>query len=229
MSLELRNVTFAVQDGTETRTLLDDVSLSVAAGEVVALTGASGSGKSTLIAVAALLLRPDTGTVNIAGRDAGAAGERKRTTLRRDRIGVVYQSANLFPSLTAVEQVELVAHLGGKLDTSARERATELLVTVGLESRMNARPAELSGGERQRVGIARALMNEPAVLLADEPTAALDSERGLEIMELLTAQASERNTATLIVTHLLDQVRAARHLVIEHGELRELIPDPAPV
>ncbi len=221
MSLQLEHIHLSVADGIEKRTILNDVSLSIEAGEVVAFTGASGSGKSTLLAIAALLQRPDSGKVIVAGNDTTIASEAKRTALRRDHIGVVYQSANLLPSLTALEQLELVAHIGGRLDQRATSRARELLVTVGLEDRLNARPAELSGGERQRVGIARALMNEPDVLLADEPTASLDAERGQAIMDLLTQQAVEHNTATLVVTHVVDQIRASRRLLIENGALHE--------
>jgi putative ABC transport system ATP-binding protein len=219
MSLELEHVYVTFRDGSETRDVLDDVSLTVGPGEVVAFTGASGSGKSTLIAVAALLQKPDSGTITIAGYDASLASEAKRTALRRNRIGVIYQSANLLPALKAHEQVELMAHISGNLNDEARQRARELLVSVGLEHRLNARPGELSGGERQRVGIARALMNEPAVLLADEPTASLDPERGQAIMDLLTEQAVQRGVATLVVTHAVEQINASRRLVIEAGKL----------
>lgn len=219
MSLLIDHVSLSFPDGTETRAVLDDVSLRVEPGEVVAFTGASGSGKSTLIAVAALLQRPDEGSVSIAGRDAAGASEKERTSIRREHVGVVYQSANLLPSLTSVEQVELVAHINGNLDGAARKRARELLGIVGLDHRLDARPGELSGGERQRVGIARALMNEPDVLLADEPTASLDPERGVAIMDLLTEQAAERDVATLVVTHAIDQIQASRRLTIEHGKL----------
>ncbi len=194
--------------------------------QVVALTGASGSGKSTLIAVAALLLRPQSGVVSIGGIDASAASAAEQTRLRRDHIGVVYQSANLFPSLTARQQVELVAHINGNLDAAARERAEELLVTVGLQARLDARPAELSGGERQRVGIARALMDKPTVLLADEPTAALDADRGAQVMDLLVQQAATAGAATLIVTHIPDQVSATRRVTISSGQLTEQRPTP---
>lgn len=220
MSLQIDHVSLSFPDGTETRAVLDDVSLRVEPGEVVAFTGVSGSGKSTLIAVAALLQRPDEGSVSIAGRDAAGASESERTSIRRDHVGVVYQSANLLPSLTSVEQVELIAHINGNLDGAARKRARALLETVGLDHRMDARPGELSGGERQRVGIARALMNEPDVLLADEPTASLDPERGGTIMDLLTEQAAEHDVATLVVTHAIDQIKASRRLTIEHGKLR---------
>lgn len=219
MNLELKHLRLSVPDGDDERVILDDVSLSIAPGEVVALTGASGSGKSTLLAVAALLQRPDSGSVVIDGQDASDLEESARTRIRRQQIGVVYQSASLLPSLTALEQLELVAHIDGRLDDASRRRARELLVTVGLEHRLDARPAQLSGGERQRVGIARALMNSPAVLLADEPTAALDAERGHAIMELLTEQATQNNAATLVVTHAIDQIAATRRLVIGGGQL----------
>ncbi len=224
MSLSLDHITVTVPDGRETLTILDDASISVAPGDVVAVTGASGSGKSTLVAVAALLMRPQSGTVTVAGRDAGAASAAERTRLRRDHIAVVYQSANLFPALSAREQVELVAHVNGRLNRAARARAEELLVTVGLKARLNARPSQLSGGERQRVAIARALMNNPSVLLADEPTAALDAERGAQIMDLLVEQATDSAAATLVVTHLPEQVAATRHVTIVGGRIGEQAP-----
>ena len=201
MSLELTNITVAVRDGRTSRRILDGVDLQVAAGETVALTGPSGSGKSTLLAVAGLLLRPDAGRVVLAGVDVTDLGDRDRTRLRGTSIGVVHQSANLLPSLTARQQVEVAAHINGHLDRTARSRARELLVRVGLESRLDARPGELSGGERQRVALARALMMEPAVLLADEPTAALDPARAAEVKKLLMDEAARLGTATLLVTH----------------------------
>ncbi|KQX62726.1 ABC transporter ATP-binding protein [Angustibacter sp. Root456] len=224
MSFQLRDVTVTVPDGTTPRTLLDHVDFAVDAGEVVALTGASGSGKSTLLAVAGLLRRIDSGGVLLAGADAGSLRERARTRLRGDRIGIVYQAPNLLPSLTAREQVEVVAHIAGRLDAAARRRAEELLEQVGLADRRDARPAELSGGERQRVGIARALMNEPAVLLADEPTASLDPDRGAAVMDLLVAQARRLGAATLVVTHDVDQAAGAdRQVHLEHGRVAPVI------
>ena len=194
-------------------------------GEVVAVTGASGSGKSTLLAVAGLLRRPDAGVVRIDDVDVTDASRRDRTRLRRDSIGLVLQSSSLFPSLTALEQVELVAHMAGRLDRAARARAAELLGEVGLGDRLDHRPAQLSGGERQRVGIARALMNEPSVLLADEPTAALDAERGRAVMELLAAEARRRQVATVVVTHAPDQlVDVDRRLHLAGGQLSSRAP-----
>ncbi len=209
MTLVLRNLTLVVPDGRETLTILDDVSLRLRAGETTVLTGRSGSGKSTLLAVAGLLRTPDSGTVEVAGTKTSGLKKSELTRLRREHIGIIYQGSNLFPALTARQQVELVAHIRGKLDRAARARARELLVTVGLEDRLDTRPAQLSGGERQRVGIARALMNEPSVLLADEPTASLDVERGEAVMVLLQEQTKERGISTLIVTHASDQIRGA--------------------
>lgn len=221
MSLTLDHITVTVPDGPDTLTILDDLCLQVDQGEVVKITGASGSGKSTLLTVAGLLRQPDQGTVAIAGTDAAGLGRGARTRLRRDQVGLVFQTSNLFPALTALEQVELVAHVAGRRDRRARDRARELLVGVGLEQRLGNRPAALSGGERQRVGIVRALMNEPAVLLADEPTAALDERRGREVMDLLVAQAQERGVATLIVTHNPTQLHGAtRHLHLAAGALQ---------
>ncbi|MFN8051455.1 MAG: ATP-binding cassette domain-containing protein [Acidimicrobiales bacterium] len=134
----------------------------------------------------------------------------------------MFQSSNLFPSLTAIEQVELVAHIAGRLDGATRQRARELLAAVGLAERADQRPSQLSGGERQRVGIARALMNEPAVLLADEPTASLDPERGRGVMSLIVQEAQRRDIATVIVTHDAGQlVGTHRRLDLARGRLVE--------
>ncbi|WP_426574018.1 ABC transporter ATP-binding protein [Aquihabitans sp. McL0605] len=225
MTLQLDHLTVTVADGPDTLTILDGLDLTVEAGTVVALTGASGSGKSTLLAVAGLLRQPTAGTVTIDGIDATALSRTRATRLRGDRIGFVFQAASLFPSLTAIEQLELVAHLTGRLDADARRRAAELLVAVGLEHRRDARPAQLSGGERQRVGIARGLMNGPSLLLADEPTAALDDERGRDIMAMLVTEASRREVATLIVTHNPAQLPpGTRHLVLSGGRVRAVEP-----
>ncbi|GAA3549662.1 ABC transporter ATP-binding protein [Nocardioides daeguensis] len=221
MSLRLENITVAVPDGTTRRVLLDRLDLGVQPGETVAVTGASGSGKSTLVAVAGLLRAPDEGRVLLGGTDATALNDRGRVRLRRDQVGIVFQSPNLLPALTAREQVEVVAHIAGALDATARARAVDLLERVGLADRLDARPAELSGGERQRVGIARALMNEPTVVLADEPTASLDPERGQAVLDLLLDEARRVGAATVVVTHDPDQAaRADRHLHLSRGTIQ---------
>jgi putative ABC transport system ATP-binding protein len=223
--LTCTDLVVAYPDGDDTLTVLDTVSLRIDPGEVVAVTGPSGSGKSTLLAVAGLLRRPDSGEVTIAGTSTTGLKASALARLRSEHIGLVFQSANLFSSLTALEQVELVAHIGGRLDSAARARARDLLGTLGLGGRLDNRPAQLSGGERQRVALARALMMEPSVLLADEPTAALDEARGIQIMELLSSQATERNIATMIVTHASDQLAApSRRLHLSGGRLDELSP-----
>ena len=218
MSLRLENITVAVPDGTARRVLLDRLDLDVRPGETVAVTGASGSGKSTLVAVAGLLRTADEGRVLLGGTDASGLKDRDRVRLRRDQVGIVFQSPNLLPALTAREQVEVVAHVAGNLDAAAEARAVDLLTRVGLADRLDARPAELSGGERQRVGIARALMNEPSVVLADEPTASLDPERGRAVLDLLLDEARRVGAATVVVTHDPDQAaRADRHLHLSQG------------
>nr|WP_245684650.1 ABC transporter ATP-binding protein [Streptomyces roseoverticillatus] len=225
--MSLKSVTLTYPDGDRRLTALDAVSLDVAPGELVAVAGPSGSGKSSLLAVAATLLSPDEGRVTVAGQDTGPMSARARTALRRDRIGIVFQQANLLPSLTAEEQLLAVEHVrGGAVrggsGRAARARAAELLESVGLDAaKRRRRPHQLSGGERQRVNIARALCGGPSVLLVDEPTSALDHERGERVVELLAAVTREHGTATVLVTHdraLLG--RADRVLTMADGRLR---------
>ncbi|MGW7553268.1 ABC transporter ATP-binding protein [Streptomyces rimosus] len=199
--LALTGVTLTYPDGAARLTALDDVSLTVPAGSVTAVVGPSGSGKSSLLAVAAALIAPDRGRVVIDGTDTAGMSRAELTALRRTRVGMVFQQPNLLPSLTAVEQVQVMAHLDGRPVRAARERALELLDAVGLADQAGRRPHQLSGGQRQRVNIARALMNEPAVLLVDEPTSALDHERGAAVLDLITTLTHRRGTATVLVTH----------------------------
>ncbi|NUU32282.1 ABC transporter ATP-binding protein [Arthrobacter sp. C9C5] len=200
-ALKISNVTLEYPDGDGVLRALDDVSLEVRRGEFVSLVGPSGSGKSSLLAVAATLVRPTAGSVVVAGRDAGALPDAGRTALRRDSIGIIFQQPNLLPSLTAAEQLVIAAHLRAEPLRAARLRAAGLLGRVGLGSVLDKRPHQLSGGQRQRVNIARALMADPAVLLVDEPTAALDHERSAEIVRLLRQVTDEFGVATLMVTH----------------------------
>lgn len=222
-ALALRDLSVSVPDGQQPRILLDLVNLEGAAGELLAITGSSGSGKSTLLALAGLLRRPDSGEVTICGERTSDLGERQRTDLRRRQVSIVYQSANLVPSLTAVEQLELVGHINREKRKTARTRAESLLEELGIGDRWNQLPGRMSGGERQRVGIARALMSEPSVLLADEPVASLDPELSVQIAELLASETRSRNLATVIVTH--DEVPlnyAHRHLYLEAGKLTDV-------
>ncbi len=215
----LEGIRVAFPDGPDERVVLDDLKLSVDPGELVVISGQSGAGKSTLLAVTGLLRRADAGEVTIAGTATSAMSSRQRTAVRRDHIAFVYQSANLLPSLTAVEQLELVGHIRGERSADVRRRARGLLDELGLADRASQLPSQLSGGERQRVGIARAFMAEPSVLIADEPTASLDPQRADSVAELL-AGASGRGIATIVVAHDTAALsRADRHLRMEDGRL----------
>ncbi|MFB7665418.1 ABC transporter ATP-binding protein [Kitasatospora sp. NPDC056138] len=220
--LALREVTLTYPDGESRLTALDRVTLEVAPGEFTAVAGPSGSGKSSLLAVAATLLRPDSGQVLLDGQDAGALAERARTALRRERLGIVFQQSNLLASLTAVEQLLVLESVRGGRPAAARQRAEDLLASVGLDgAKQQRRPHQLSGGERQRVNIARALFGSPSVLLVDEPTSALDHERGSQIVDLLAEITRTHRTATVMVTHDRDLLgRVDRVLEMQDGRLR---------
>lgn len=200
-TLSLSHVTLEYPDGDGVLKALDDVTLTLGPGEFLSLVGPSGSGKSSLLAVAAMLVKPTAGRLAIEGTDAGALSEADRSALRREKIGVVFQQPNLLPALTALEQLVISDHLRGNPTRQAVRRAAGLLDLVGLERVLHKRPHQLSGGQRQRVNIARALMGSPAVLLVDEPTAALDHERGRAIVGLLRQVTDEFQVATMMVTH----------------------------
>jgi putative ABC transport system ATP-binding protein len=201
MSLRLSDVTLTYPDGDSRLTALDRVTLEVPKGSLTAVVGPSGSGKSSLLAVAATLITPDRGTVVVDGTSTAGLSRAELAGLRRHRIGIVFQQPNLLPSLTALEQLQVMARIDGRKARAARERAMELLDAVGLAGQAGRRPHRLSGGQRQRVNIARALMNDPTVLLVDEPTSALDHERGAAVVGLLTRLTRQRATATVLVTH----------------------------
>ncbi|WP_137992460.1 ABC transporter ATP-binding protein [Streptomyces vilmorinianum] len=225
MTLLLDDVTLTYPDGDGRLTALDAVSLEVPAGSLTAVVGPSGSGKSSLLAVAATLVTPDRGRVVVAGTETGRLDPAGRAALRRERIGIVFQQPNLLPSLTAVEQLQVMAHLSGAKPKAVRERALALLDAVGLADLAARRPHQLSGGQRQRVNIARALMNEPSVLLVDEPTSALDHERGAAIVELLAGLTRDRGTATVLVTHDHTHLaRASTTVLVHDGHVSERAP-----
>ena len=220
MSLRLTDVTLTYPDGGSRLTAVDHVNLSVPPGTLTAVVGPSGSGKSSLLAVAATLITPDSGRVEIAGTETSGMKRSELAALRRGTIGMVFQQANLLPSLTAVEQLEVMARIAGRHGRRARCRALELLDAVGLSAEAGRRPHQLSGGQRQRVNLARALMNDPAVLLVDEPTSALDRQRGAAIVELISGLTRQRSTATVLVTHDHSHLTTADHVVrVRDGRL----------
>ncbi|MEU7175278.1 ABC transporter ATP-binding protein [Micromonospora tulbaghiae] len=226
MSLNLTDVTLTYPDGEGRLTALDRVTLDVPKGSLTAVIGPSGSGKSSLLAVAATLITPDSGTVTVDGTPTTGMIRSELADLRRRRIGIVFQQPNLLPSLTAAEQLQVMAHIDGRPPATARTRAMELLDAVGLAGQAGRRPHQLSGGQRQRVNIARALMNDPTVLLVDEPTSALDHERGAAVIDLITRLTHQQATATVLVTHDRTLLTAADQIAEVHdGRLH--LPAPA--
>ncbi|MCX4472704.1 ABC transporter ATP-binding protein [Micromonospora sp. NBC_01655] len=225
MSLNLTDVTLTYPDGDGRLTALDHVSLDVPKGTLTAVIGPSGSGKSSLLAVAATLITPDSGTVTVDGTTTTGMTRGELTDLRRHKIGIVFQQPNLLPSLTAAEQLQVIAHLAGRSPGRARGRAMALLDAVGLAAQADRRPHQLSGGQRQRVNIARALMNDPTVLLVDEPTSALDHERGAAVIELITRLTHQQATATVLVTHDRTHLAAVEQVAqVDDGRLRLPVP-----
>lgn len=202
--LSLQQVTLIHDDGEETVTALDHIDLELHVGEFVAVIGPSGSGKSSMLAVAGALTVPTSGQVRLGETDLVTATAKQRNALRRDRIGFVFQSANLVPALTALDQLRLPLSFARR---GQHRDPLELLAEVGMEHKARRRPDQLSGGERQRVGVARALVTRPELLLVDEPTAALDRQRSHEIVELLAHEAREHQVATMMVTHDHDVLR----------------------
>lgn len=197
--LTLTGVTLRLGDGDSVVTALDAVDLRVRPGELVAVVGPSGAGKSSLLAVAGALTTPDEGDVMVDGIPIGPLGRSAKARFRRSRIGFVFQSGNLIPALTAVDQLRLAVDIAGR-GLGSRD-PMELLAEVGMAEKARRRPHELSGGERQRVGIARALMTSPTLLLVDEPTAALDRARSQEVVALLARETAHAGVATVMVTH----------------------------
>jgi putative ABC transport system ATP-binding protein len=223
-ALEVRDVTKRYGEGATAVDAVRGVSFAVEAGEVVLIMGPSGSGKTTLLSMMGALLRPSSGTISLDGIVVSTLGESRLPAIRLRKFGFVFQDFNLLSALTVLENVAIVAELTGLKRREARAKATQILTELGLEGRLGFLPEKLSGGEKQRVAIARALVNDPALILADEPTANLDSAIGHEIMRILRRIAKENGRAVVIVSH--DQrIRdiADRVLWLEDGQFAEAV------
>lgn len=220
--LRLVGVTRSFREGDRTRLVLRGVDLEVARGQFVGLLGPSGSGKTTLLNVVSGIDRPDSGRVEIAGVAIHALEERERTLFRRDRIGFLFQFFNLIPTLTVEENLLLPVELRGRVGSSERERARDLLERVGLADRAGAWPDRLSGGEQQRVALARALVHRPDLVLTDEPTGNLDQETGTRVLDLLEELLREEGTTLLAASHAREVAeRMDRILTLRDGRIVE--------
>ncbi len=199
--IEAANVTKDLGSGAAKVAALKGVSLALKGGELTLLMGPSGSGKTTLLSILGCMLTPTDGTVRVCGHSTAGAGPEDLALLRREHVGFVFQSFHLFPTLSATDNVRLALDVRGEPSRAARKKSRDALAKVGLAHKTKSFPRELSGGEQQRVAIARALVGNPSIILADEPTAALDGENGRAIMQILAEIAQEREHAVLIVTH----------------------------
>jgi putative ABC transport system ATP-binding protein len=216
-AIEVKRLCKQVSDATGILNILDDVSFSVAAGKSIAITGASGSGKSTLLGLLAGLDQPSTGEVHLLGESISSMNEDGRAAFRANHVGFVFQSFQLLPNLTALENVMLPLELAG---LSATEVATKILVRVGLGARLHHYPSTLSGGEQQRVSIARAFVQRPVLIFADEPTGSLDEATGSTIIDLMFEMAAQQNTTLVLVTHDTSlAARCDRQIVLQGGRL----------
>ncbi|MBC2367538.1 ABC transporter ATP-binding protein [Listeria booriae] len=220
MTLIMQNISKNYQDGEQVVEVLKNVSLEVKQGEFVAIVGPSGAGKSTFLSIAGALLTPTSGEITIGGQALSSLSTKALTRVRLEKVGFIFQGANLIPYLNVKDQLLVIAELAGHRNSEAKQRATQLLEELGLSRRANQYPEKLSGGEKQRVAIARAMMNNPDVILADEPTASLDAERGYSVVQMIAQEVKRNNKAAIMVTHderILDLVD--RVVRIEDGQL----------
>ena len=222
--LRLEHVQKKFGDGDSSITILKDISLTIKRGEFIAIVGPSGSGKSTLLSIIGALLSPSSGKVIIDHEDIAEYKSSKLSSVRKDKIGFIFQSSNLIPYLTVKDQLMLVSDISKADKKENEKKAFDLINHLGLSHRFKTYPNRLSGGEKQRVAIARAFMNDPDIVLADEPTASLDSERGKQVVEMISNEVKSRNKAAIMVTHderilhLCDRV-----LRIEDGQIFEMV------
>jgi putative ABC transport system ATP-binding protein len=224
--LEAQSVTKTYEVESNVIRAVDDVSVEICPGEFVALVGPSGSGKTTMLAMLAGLLSPTEGSILIGGQDLSGMSEAKRTKFRREKVGFTFQDNNLVPYLTVRENVELLLKLNGRFNGKSKKRATELLEQLGLGDRLKNLPSQLSGGQQQRVAIARALVHRPNIVLADEPTASLDTQRAFQVVGTFADLIHAENLAGIMVTHDLRMVRFVDKIILmQDGKVARLITD----
>jgi putative ABC transport system ATP-binding protein len=224
--LEAKSVTKTYQVDSTVIRAVDDVSLSVCPGEFVALVGPSGSGKTTLLALLAGLLSPSDGSILIGGQDLATMRDSQRTRFRREKVGFTFQANNLVPYLTVQENVELMLKLNRNLNRQTKNHALDILEKLGLGDRRKNLPSQLSGGQQQRVAIARALVHRPEIVLADEPTASLDTQRAFEVVETFASLIHAQNLAGIMVTHDLRMVRFVDKIIqMQDGRVANLLTD----
>ncbi len=224
--IETQGATKIYQSGGMIIRAVDAASIRIHQGEFVALVGPSGSGKTTMLAMLAALLQPSEGKVWIDGIDLSEMSEKKRVKFRRQRIGFTFQSNNLVPYLNVRENVELMLRLNGRMDKAGKQQVEELLVRLGLEDRTKSLPSQLSGGQRQRVSIARSLIHKPSVVLADEPTASLDTERAFQVVKLYADLIHEQNKAGIMVTHDLRMCKYVDKIIqIQDGQIESILDE----
>jgi putative ABC transport system ATP-binding protein len=225
--LEAQSVAKTYEVDSNTIRAVDAVSISVCPGEFVALVGPSGSGKTTLLALLAGLLSPSSGKIVIAGQELGSMSDSQRTRFRREKVGFTFQANNLVPYLTVQENVELMLKLNRRLSPETRQNAVDILERLGLGDRRKSLPSQLSGGQQQRVAIARALVHRPEIVLADEPTASLDTQRAFEVVETFASLIHAQNLAGIMVTHDLRMVRFVDKIIqMRDGKVASLMTDP---
>lgn len=222
-ALQLNNISKSYQDGEQVNSILNNISLKVKPGEFIAIIGPSGSGKSTFLSISGALLSPSDGSVVVGGQKLMKKQSKKLVKIRREKIGFIFQSHHLLPFLTAKEQLTFVVDMNKK-NGKTMMNPDDMLDDLGLSGCANKYPAKMSGGEKQRVAIARAFMNNPDVILADEPTASLDGFRGRQVVELIKKEVKKHNKAAIMVTHderVLDLVDEVYRL--ENGELIKIL------
>jgi putative ABC transport system ATP-binding protein len=222
-ALQLNNISKSYQDGDGENSILNNTSLEVKPGEFVAIVGPSGSGKSTFLSISGALLSPSDGNVVVGGTEVGKKNKKNLVKIRREKIGFIFQSHHLLPFLTAKEQLTMVQEMNKKKG-NPNMSADDMLEDLGLSGSANKYPAKMSGGEKQRVAIARAFMNNPDIILADEPTASLDGDRGRQVVELIKKEVKKHQKAAIMVTHderVLDLVDVIYRL--ENAGLKKVV------